>query len=146
MNDKADGFYKTVKAFMEYCRTTEQFVLEDTQTLLLMIMDLYRLALCLPEGNYDEEYESSSATIPIALKFGELDPYWEIYDPKELDEPVAGSLYDDVCSIFNDLRCGADLYERGRKNAACESWKISFDTHWRNHAADAIRALNYIVQ
>lgn len=146
MNDNVDEFYKHVRAFMEYCMTKEKLTYVDAEKLLLMIIDLYRSALALPECDYDEEYEYSNEPIPIALKFGAQDGYWEIHDPKVLDEAVAGSLYDDVSSIFNDLRCGRELYEQGRKMAATESWKINFDTHWRNHAADAIRALNYIVR
>ena len=147
MNEAIDSFYVHASLFMEYCTTTKHFLPEDARKLLLMIVDLYRLALCLPECDYDEEYESVlDGPVPIALRFGEYDSYWEFYDPKELDEPVAGSLYDDVFSIFNDLRNGINLYEQNRKNAACESWKIGFDTHWRNHAADAMRALNYIEQ
>lgn len=81
--------------------------------------------------------------------FGELDVYWEAFDPFESSEPVAGSLSDDLLDIYRDLRRGLGLWEqRGAADpvasrvAAIWEWRFHFDNHWGDHATSALRALH----
>lgn len=83
---------------------------------------------------------------PIAPKgwqsFEAFETYWEVFDPYELGDPVAGSLSDDLLDVFSNVRGGLLLWERGHEAAAIWDWRFSFESHWGDHAVDALRALH----
>jgi hypothetical protein len=65
-----------------------------------------------------------------------------MFDPYELDQPVAGSLSDDLLDVYRDVRRGLALWESRRDADAVWEWKFHFDAHWGAHAVDALRALH----
>lgn len=130
---------------VSFCTWAEQLVsisLENATEIILKLMKMYELSssLTLPEATeaYETEYEQVVLSITSSLS----DVYWEIYDPYICDEPVCGSLKDDINSIYNDIRKGVLAYEAGYQIDAQWEWKWSFENHWKYHAVDAIRALN----
>lgn len=70
------------------------------------------------------------------------DAYWEVFDPYEDAEPVAKALADDVLDIYRDVRRGLWFWEKGEMADAVWEWRFSFESHWGNHAVDALRALH----
>jgi hypothetical protein len=74
--------------------------------------------------------------------FEGFETYWEVFDPYNLDEPVAGSLSDDLLDVYRDVRRGLTLWEGGHDANAIWEWRFSFESHWGEHAVDAIRALH----
>lgn len=92
-----------------------------------------------PPGLDDE----SQAVERAASTLG-VDGYWEIFDPRALDEPVAGSLTDDLVDVYRDVRRGLALAEGSLSEAVWE-WKFSYESHWGNHATDAVRVLHRVV-
>lgn len=108
-------------------------------------MQIYLSALQLPDVEPDTKNASSDISPMAFAKFGKLDVYWEVYNPYEREDPVAGSLTDDICSVRDDLRRGCHAYEVGFKNDALWQWRFDFRSHWGFHAVDAIRAINQIV-
>jgi hypothetical protein len=74
--------------------------------------------------------------------FGELDPYWEVFDPYDPQAPLQASLSDDVLDVYGDLQRGLAAYEAGRIDEAIWVWRFYFEVHWADHAVDALRALH----
>lgn len=67
--------------------------------------------------------------------------YREIFDPFEIEEPLTGSLVDDLADIYGDLMQGLWLHEHGHREAAAWQWRFSFDAHWGEHLTSAQRAV-----
>ena len=76
--------------------------------------------------------------------FEPFDSYSEVFDPydREDHEPVVGSLSDDLLDVYRDIRGGLWSWETDATANAIWEWRFSFDTHWGDHAADALRALH----
>lgn len=130
---------KQFRAFFESAHTlTLPALLEGSR---IRILELYQAALSLPQ------VEADGPTLPelppvTQPSFGEFATYWMAYDPYSQDELVAGTLPDDTEEILADLGRGLALWEQGHRASAIWEWRFSFETHWGNHAADALRALH----
>ena len=128
-------YYNEAVAFCLWAEQLASISAENATEVILKLMKMYSLSssLVLPEVTEDRalEYE------PIILPFTTIpcDGYWEIDDPFICDEPVCGSLRDDI-------RKGNLFYEAGYPMDAQWEWRWSFENHWKYHAVDAIRALN----
>lgn len=73
---------------------------------------------------------------------GDRNVYWKVFDPREHEEPLAGSLTDDLGDIYRDLHRGLCIARLGEISDACWDWRFNFEIHWGNHATDAIRVLH----
>lgn len=110
----------------------------------LRLLRLYSAAVALPYVEPPEGVEYGHDLLPPPFSgFESLDIYWEVFDPYEQERPVAGSLSDDVICVSRDIMRGLVLWGRAvPKSAAIWEWRFSFDTHWGDHAIDALRALH----
>src|SRR5262245_60936171 len=71
------------------------------------LLEIYRAALELPPGDAHDTDEPEGLRRPVDwCGFGQLDPYWEVFDPYEQDEPVGASLSDDLLDVYCDLQRG----------------------------------------
>jgi hypothetical protein len=116
------------------------------------LVELYGLALRMPLPDPETDTEVEHPAFPtgvsfeaVATKLGTSDRYWEIFDPTTQDEPVAGSLADDITDVYKDMKEGLMIAEQG--GAASESvftWRLLFESHWGYHALDALRAIYWL--
>ena len=132
-----------------YCAFIEHAVELDVGRRLAMarmhLLRLYQAALALPEVEPPDDVDAGpSPERPRGWAgFGDLDGYWEVFDPYEQDEPVGGSLSDDLLDVYADVRRGLDLWDRDvPKEAAIWEWRFHLEAHWGDHAVDALRALH----
>ncbi|MCB9616655.1 MAG: DUF5063 domain-containing protein, partial [Sandaracinus sp.] len=101
-----------------YCAFIEHAVELDVERRLAMarmhLLRLYQAALALPEVEPPDDVDAGpSPERPRGWAgFGDLDGYWEVFDPYEQDEPVGGSLSDDLLDVYADVRRGLDLWDR----------------------------------
>jgi hypothetical protein len=67
-----------------------------------------------------------------------------VFDPLSVppDEPVVGSLSDDLCDVYREVVSGLREYEAGRRAQAVWEWGFGLRHHWGKHATGAIRALH----
>jgi hypothetical protein len=115
---------------------------------------LYEGALLLPstepttEESFDQithqEWEAARKRVSDRLQ---RDYYWQIFEPLEMDPPeaMAGSLSDDLADIWRELKVGLRALEDNNRDKRADvvwHWRFSFETHWAQHAAGAISALN----
>ena len=70
--------------------------------------------------------------------------YGEVLDPLPVppEEPVIGSIADDVIDIYRDVVTGLRAYQAGNKTGALWEWGGGFRHHWGEHATGAIRAIH----
>jgi hypothetical protein len=121
---------------------------------LIRILTLYLAGLDLPSEWSDELADAPDARgIPdeerwaiyhgIAARLPFTD-YARVFDPFVLppEEPVVGSIGDDVADIYSDVVGGLIEYEAGRTAQAIWEWGFGLRSHWGRHATDAIYALH----
>ena len=70
--------------------------------------------------------------------------YGEVFDPLTIpsEEPVIGSIADDIIDIYRDVVTGLRAYRLGDLANARWEWAFNFAHHWGEHATGAIRALH----
>lgn len=73
-----------------------------------------------------------------------LDLYGEVFDPLSVppEQPVIGSLVDDIQDIYADVAGGLRAYRGNRRAQAVWEWRFNLQIHWGEHATGAIRALH----
>jgi len=113
------------------------------------LSNLCALALDLPEVEPTEREHERAPARPIQVAFGNDDHYREVFDAYSEDEPVLGSLADDLGDIYADLRRGLDVFRGGTEDDARDGaweWRFSFFSHWGEHATSALRALYWLLR
>jgi hypothetical protein len=114
---------------------------------------LYAAALELPDVQPDRaevEWEGKGyptwrelyADLQSAL--GAREYYSEMFAPYELQgqDPVIGSLSDDLADIFSDVSRGLAAWDSKDYHGAVWEWRFHFGHHWGEHATGALRALH----
>ena len=81
--------------------------------LINSLIEIYFNAIHLP--NVEDKIEKFEDIKHIEINipkiyFGKKNYYWEIFDPYIKDEPINGSLSDDILDIYRDLQKGISLY------------------------------------
>ncbi|VTR99385.1 DUF5063 domain-containing protein [Tuwongella immobilis] len=151
--DAVERFAAEAVAYREWAARGTDTGEYASRTALLRITRLYLAALELPPA-WSEEL----ADQPDAQRVGNeewravfaaagrlpLDSYGAVFDPSvvPLEEPVVGSLSDDIADIYRDVVSGLWAFEAGRQAAAVWAWGFGFRHHWGEHATGAIRALH----
>jgi hypothetical protein len=83
----------------------------------------------------------------LSEHLGELDIYRVVFDPYDAEEPVTGSLADDLADIYRDIKSGFLALDRGDDEAdVIWEWRFSFGTHWGLHALRALYAIHSITR
>lgn len=111
----------------------------------LRLLELYKAGSELPRVEPPEGFDAGpNSTRPDGwADFDKFEVYWEVFDPYLDEAPVAGSLSDDLLDVYFDVRRGLDLWKsKAPRAAAIWEWRFHFDSHWGNHAVDALRALH----
>ena len=136
------SFYDLAKEFLKYLDENE-ISYNSFIYLITTIMKLYIAAINLPNIE-PEDIESHDTNKKPTIKIhNDIQTYYfEIFNPLIDEEAVCSDLKDDLCGIYDDLQCGIEEYESGKiGNAVCE-WRVGLQSHWGQHAVDAIRALH----
>jgi hypothetical protein len=106
-----------------------------------LLAELVQAGCRVPLGEPDGPEADRVQPPPGWPGFGEVEIYWEVFDPYEEAPLVAGSLSDDVLDVYCDVRRGLQLFDEGHLASAAFEWRLHFDSHWGDHAVDALRAL-----
>ncbi len=138
-----DDYAAGARDFCSWLEVLKEITPETAPDMIRKIMTLYIVSSKLeaPEEFDDVTTDYTAQLLHFASP---KDIYWEIYDPYGLDGPVASSLSDDLNDIYRSVLSGLTLYDAGHPQDALLEWQWGFSSHWRYHAADAIRALTYI--
>lgn len=151
--DAVDRFGAEAALFQQWARHGTDQGESAAREALLRITRLYLAALELPPA-WSEELADAADAKPVddeewravfaASGRLPLDNYGEVFDPLPVppEEPVVGSLADDIADIYRDVVGGLREHEAGRRAQAVWEWGFGFRQHWGEHATGAIRALH----
>lgn len=138
------AFVRAANDFCEFVSSVDELgVHERLASARERLLVLYAAGAQLP--HVEKETDRQAPTYPIPERWAGFeghDLYWEVFDPYECAEPVAGSLEDDVLDIYGDVRRGLWFWDKGDMADAVWEWRSSFECHWGDHAVDALRALH----
>ena len=149
----AASYCALIESHADY--TTEAFIDKVRE----LLPQLYYQALQLPDlpsagehplsGIEHEDWKPVFAQ--LQEKLGPNDLYWEVFDPLKVEpeEPVAGSLADDLADIWRDLKVGLIHWQTDSAETRQDvnwQWRFHFQVHWSYHVVDALRALNAIAE
>jgi hypothetical protein len=146
-----ESFVEEVRVFCDWVEKPPANSDSELKILMRLLAQLHIRVLELPEfeaGDDDIEPEqpSQEALGKICGRFGSLpvNYYTMCFDPLAVppEEPVEGSLADDVSDIYSDLKQGLSLYDAGHTSEAGWQWNFSFLTHWGKHLTSAQCALH----
>ena len=144
--DVVDTFVREARAYCRFVETASELVLaERLRAARERLLGLYMAALALPSVEPDDTDAPPSPNVAASWPgFAGKDVYWEVFDPYEHDatDPVAGSLTDDVLGVYGDIKPGLTLWDASQEQNAIWEWRFNFDSHWGDHAIDALRALH----
>lgn len=143
---KIKEFYELADTYCNYV-SAKEMTIDDISALMKLLMKLYLAAVDLPET--DPETIDSAGSVKtdlIRIKFEEQIQtfYWEVFDPFVQEDAVCANLSEDLSEIAADLQNGMREFEAGRTGNAVFEWKFGLNSHWGNHAVDALRALHAI--
>lgn len=138
--DEAAGFC----ALVSERKPTVEALRRSLVTLVAAALELRPVEPTDADHPLTEEIGKATARVVDSVRsaLGAADRYWEVFDPRVREEPVAASLADDIGDIFRDLRTGLALHAEGHPADAIWHWRFTFEMHWGDHATDALRALH----
>jgi hypothetical protein len=154
-SSQLDAFAEQAQRFCRWA-TCEDGESMSAASALRRVSALYTAALELPVpfakgmsadvAEVDPPHEAQ-----VVARIAGLKPtvYWEVFDPLRdpAEEPVAGSIPDDIGDIYRDVARGLVLFELGERAEALWEWGFNFRIHWGAHATRAMRALHaYLAQ
>ena len=150
--DSVEQFAAEAVRFEQWAHSNEPNAALAARTALLRISSLYTAALQLPSpytyagdgqpcpdvGLVDECAKLSAFQ---AIPF---DMYGEVFNPLLVppDEPVIGSIADDITDVYRDVVTGLRAYQTGNRAGAIWEWGFHFHHHWGKHATGAIKAIH----
>lgn len=143
--EKAEKFLSSAISF---CELVENYKTNNDNDklnkLLISVSSLYAQAMSLPQVEPENIYVSDFNFDLPNLNLGKNETYWTVFEPYTFEEPVRGSLTDDLIDIYKDLKQGVLLYQRDEQLEAIWHWKFHYEYHWGRHALNAMRALHTI--
>lgn len=71
--------------------------------------------------------------------------YRKVFDaaPDGTEEPILGSVFDDLTGVYDDLSDGLALYDNGYPLNAQHHWHVMYRLHWGLHATGALVAIYF---
>lgn len=138
------AFARAARGFCAFVNdASSHSLVERVLTARVLLNALYGAALQLPESERETEGDIPATATPESWPgFEKHELYWEVCNPYDDEPRVAGELTDDVVDVYRDIRRGLTFWENGDLADAVWEWRLSFESHWGDHAIDALRALH----
>ena len=149
----ATRFSEQARLFIAWADGSDASERLSAPVALRQVLALYAAALTLPQpwsvGVSMQDAPAAPAperlqAVRLRAAAIPLQHYGEIFSPLLMppEPPVVGDLADDLVDTYRDVALGQSLYDAGRCDDAIWQWGSSFQTHWGQHTASAIRALH----
>jgi hypothetical protein len=149
---EGDAFAEEAGRFERWARSGIGDGAPAVREALIRITQLYLAGLSLPPPWSDHlgtavvdlvQDDEWKAVLQAAARLP-LDAYGGVFDPLVIppEEPVVGSIADDIADIYRDVVTGLRLDQSGERPEAIWQWSFNFRHHWGEHATGAIRALH----
>ena len=128
-------------------RPMDQLLQQLERQLLTLYAGILEIPLAFPEDDRpDDPLPAGRERLledALSALFGPADNYRVIFDPYDsvADQPVIGSLANDLIGIYGDLYRGLRRWEAGDTEEASYEWRFGFQYHWGRHLAFALQAI-----
>ena len=84
--------------------------------------------------------EGSRLSARLREQLGNLDEYWDVFDPTQKEEVILCSLSQDISEIYMDLRDALKLQTSGASlDDIYFEWRLDFRSHWARHVTSALK-------
>jgi hypothetical protein len=149
VSEEIESFTTVARNFCTLLETATELELKELRTRLLHVLPaLYLAGAKLPMLDVDADVEhvplKLDLVVALSRHLGDNDTYWQVLDPTQKEEPIAGSIATDLSEIRFDLQQGLAALERGVPiEAVVWEWRFGFDHHWGEHLVDALRAIHW---
>ena len=157
MNDGASQIESFLAVAADYCQLIESRAAFDRIALCRrsfeLLSRLIHLATLLPNIEPDtidppqervRHEEWGQIFGDLAQRLGTADGYWMVFDPYDPHDhsSIMTSLADDLADVYRDLKDSLAQGD-GAGPIRDDLWnlKFAFETHWGQHAVDAVKAL-----
>jgi hypothetical protein len=113
-----------------------------------LLTRLYEQGMRLPDAEPSEEDVATISrppSIELHAAIGERDVYWLVLDPFDANGVVAGSLSEDLTSVYEDMAAPLALFDREDEEAARTAvwqWRFNMETHTGKHIIGALNPLH----
>ncbi len=149
MTKSIDQFAETAGQVCAWLKSPPEGAEQQLHELRILLADLHAAVLRLPDEFDDDAPDSKRRTqkewesLYDDLQELPFNHYREMYDPFTEDDPVVGSLADDLADIYFDLQDGLEMYRAGHPIGAAWQWRFLFWHHWGEHLTGAQRAIHW---
>ena len=144
-----EDFVVAARAYCLFAESNSDLPLDRRIVLArFLLADLYAAQLRLPsvDGLREEADRCNVAKPANWPSFGTHDVYYEVHNPCEGQQVVAGLLSEDLWDVYRSLKSGLIYWDSHREGAARWEWTVEFAVHWGDHLIDALRALHRLSQ
>lgn len=153
---QSEAFAEAANAFCSWARgpitwSGSDEVLMALRTVLELYVCARRLVLpTLAEPADDVPQVTYADSKGIYTRFGALpiNYYGVVSDPTTVppgDRDI-GDPADDLADIYRDVANGLARWNVGDRGEAERHWRLRFETHWGQHAVDALRVLHFVAR
>ena len=140
-----EHFVRLVREFIEVVNGADwSHALSVLESCARILPRIYAAGLELPTVEPTDADVMCDVRRPT-FNFGRYDMYWEIFDPYIQEQPVIGSLADDLGDIYLDLARPLKAYDAGQHLDAVWQWKFNIQGHCGDHLVDAMRAIHRLI-
>ena len=148
-------------AARQYCSIVDSAATPERTNFLLQIYralpKLISIAMALPRAHLGDDTANRQPNLrmtneewnnlyqSLKQRVEGWDLYKKVFDPTKIDdEPIFGSLADDLADIYRDVKEGILVAEAGQVELQelIFEWRFSFYSHWGKHAIDALEVIH----
>lgn len=145
--DPIHAFVLAAVRFRDWMEAPPQGDLADFQEGMSTLAALYSGLLRLPDPDVEGEIDPPTfdrAPIQPRLDGLPFTYYGEVFNPQVVppEEPVTGSLVDDLASVYREVVLPLREFEAGKQDETVWFWRFHGYIHWGEHATSAIRAVH----
>jgi len=149
MCERTEQFIIAARRYCEWAESNYRPDLKSSRQALELLTELYLCGVRLSSEDQNvEDTDARFAKIREKFRGGcrgslPINYYSEIFNPIPVpaEEPVTGSLRDDIVSIYENMSDGLSLLDAGYRRHAVRTWIVNI-FHWGEHATSAIRVLH----
>jgi len=144
------GFIADVRAYVQLIDSSDalearQLLAQAAQVLCRIYAASIRIEATNP-SDHELRADRPSPLKRLSAHLGSLDPYFCVFDARVQDEPVVGSLGDDLADIYLDLSRSLDDFDAGQHDDAIWGWRFALQGHAGDHLVRALPAIHAILQ
>jgi len=144
------GFIGDVRGYLKLIESSDSLpVLKFLARATELLSRIYSASLSIEPTIPTDDRIPTSRPSPfkrLAAQLGDLDLYFCVFNARVQEEPVTGSLADDLADIYLDLAGALDDFDAGRHEDAVWGWRFALQGHAGDHLVRALPALHVILR